>query len=580
MRPPGRASRPPRARTTRHACRAGTRAREGDAARVAATIAGVPFPATRARVALPHDRRHDGQDRLALQAARLRLPVLRDLRRARLVVRLRPLRRPAQGQRQGALAGGDGAGARRHRRARLGDHPAPAGLGGLRPRRRASPTRSSTASTCKQRFRADHLDDAQCGQQAEQAARRDAGLRPHRGAPVQPDVRDARRRRSRRPAPTVYLRPETAQGIFVNFKNVAAARAAEAAVRHRADRQVVPQRDHARATSSSARASSSRWRWSSSSRRPRPTSGSSYWIDERIALVPRATASATEPPAPARRTTPTSSRTTRAARATSSTCSRSAGRSSRASRTAATSTSRRTRSASGKKLEYVDAGRGERYVPHVIEPAAGVDRVDARVPRRRLRRGGRRRARAHRAAPPPAARAGEGRGPAADRARTTGMAERARGALRGAAPRVMSSSTTTAGRSAAATAARTRSARRGRSRSTTRRSRTRRSRSATATRSRRSGSRSPASGPGSTRARPAVELAQGRRGRLRLTGGARTAPSAARPGEADLRVEGVRVARVEDPASSGVRAPFDDLRTSSTPRPRPRHSSSTYTSAR
>src|SRR3954467_1318487 len=30
---------------------------------------------------------------------------------------------------------------------------------------------------------------------------------------------------------------------------------------------------------------------------------------------------------------------------------------------------------SGEKLEYVDGGSGERYVPHVIEPAAGADRA-------------------------------------------------------------------------------------------------------------------------------------------------------------------------------------------------------------
>src|SRR4029079_16560895 len=30
---------------------------------------------------------------------------------------------------------------------------------------------------------------------------------------------------------------------------------------------------------------------------------------------------------------------------------------------------------SGEKLEYFDQGTGERYVPHVIEPAAGVDRA-------------------------------------------------------------------------------------------------------------------------------------------------------------------------------------------------------------
>ena len=42
-----------------------------------------------------------------------------------------------------------------------------------------------------------------------------------------------------------YLRPETAQGIFVNFANVVTTSRQEAAVRHRPDRQELPQRDHA-----------------------------------------------------------------------------------------------------------------------------------------------------------------------------------------------------------------------------------------------------------------------------------------------------------------------------------------------
>jgi glycyl-tRNA synthetase len=41
-----------------------------------------------------------------------------------------------------------------------------------------------------------------------------------------------------------YLRPETAQGMFVDFKNVVDTGAREAALRHRANRQVVPQRNH------------------------------------------------------------------------------------------------------------------------------------------------------------------------------------------------------------------------------------------------------------------------------------------------------------------------------------------------
>ena len=60
--------------------------------------------------------------------------------------------------------------------------------------------------------------------------------------------------------------------------------------------------------------------------------------------------------------------------ATSSTCSRWAGPSSRGSPTAATSTSPSTPSSPGEKLDYVDPGTGERYVPHVIEPSAGADR--------------------------------------------------------------------------------------------------------------------------------------------------------------------------------------------------------------
>ena len=43
-----------------------------------------------------------------------------------------------------------------------------------------------------------------------------------------------------------YLRPETAQGIFVNFLNVQTTSRQEAAVRHRPDGQELPQRDHAR----------------------------------------------------------------------------------------------------------------------------------------------------------------------------------------------------------------------------------------------------------------------------------------------------------------------------------------------
>ena len=73
--------------------------------------------------------------------------------------------------------------------------------------------------TCKLRFRADKLDDAQCGRKPSK----------HPGETDDCDLTDARQFNLmfethmgpvRDDASTVYLRPETAQGIFVNFKNV------------------------------------------------------------------------------------------------------------------------------------------------------------------------------------------------------------------------------------------------------------------------------------------------------------------------------------------------------------------------
>ena len=73
--------------------------------------------------------------------------------------------------------------------------------------------------TCKLRFRADHLEDAQCG--------RKPSKRP--GETPDCDLTEARQFNlmfethlgpMHETADKVYLRPETAQGIFVNFKNV------------------------------------------------------------------------------------------------------------------------------------------------------------------------------------------------------------------------------------------------------------------------------------------------------------------------------------------------------------------------
>ena len=70
--------------------------------------------------------------------------------------------------------------------------------------------------------------------------------------------------------------------------------------------------------------------------------------------------------------------------------------------------------ASGTKLEWVDSASGERFTPAVVEPARGLESQRSRLPLRRLRRGGRGRARAHRPAAAPGDRSGEGGRPPAD----------------------------------------------------------------------------------------------------------------------------------------------------------------------
>ena len=90
---------------------------------------------------------------------------------------------------------------------------------------------------CGTRHREDQLDDPEacpnCGQKGQLTEAREFNLmfRTQAG-PVAGAGAD------------VYLRPETAQGMFINFRQRFEHRAHQAAIRHRADRQVVPQRDH------------------------------------------------------------------------------------------------------------------------------------------------------------------------------------------------------------------------------------------------------------------------------------------------------------------------------------------------
>ena len=112
---------------------------------------------------------------------------------------------------------------------------------------------------CKERFRADQLPESgacpNCGMKDTFTEARQFNLmfKTYVG-PVEDD------------ASVAYLRPETAQGIFVNFAERADHDAQEASVRHRADRASRSATRSRPATSSSARASSNRWRWSTSSR--------------------------------------------------------------------------------------------------------------------------------------------------------------------------------------------------------------------------------------------------------------------------------------------------------------------------
>ena len=134
---------------------------------------------------------------------------------------------------------------------------------------------------------------------------------------------------------------------------------------------------------------------------------------------------------------------------------------------------------SGKDLTYFDEEKKERYLPHVIEPSAGRRPGHARVPLRGLPGGrGRGRDPDRPEVPPPLRPDQGGRVPA-------GQARRDARDGREDLPRpqeaTSTSSSTRRGRSAAATAARTRPARRSASPSTARRSPTGRSPSATAT---------------------------------------------------------------------------------------------------
>ena len=180
----------------------------------------------------------DGARRQPREAPRPGVPVLRDLRRLPLDLGLRAARRAAQAQREGRVVALDGAAPRRRRRSRRRDP-----HGARRSGRRAvtsprSPTRSSTAATARSASAPTSFPS--------RARARTAGEgHLHRGPQLQPDVQDARRSGRERHVGRVPPARDRA-GHLRQLQERADHDAQEAAVRYRADRQVVPQRDHAR----------------------------------------------------------------------------------------------------------------------------------------------------------------------------------------------------------------------------------------------------------------------------------------------------------------------------------------------
>ena len=372
------------------------------------------------------------------QAPRLHLPVVGDLRRHQRRLGLRAARRRAQAQRQGRLVA-----ARWCATATdvVGldcvDPHAPDGVEGVRARvelrRPDGRLQEVQEALSRRRDRArvrDHgkvptqCPDPKCKGELTAARKFNLMFETH----ARPGRRQRRRRR--------YLRPETAQGIFANFKNVARLDAHQGAVRHRADRQVVPQRDQpAQLHLPLARVRADGDRVLLQARQRRQV----VRVLGRAAqeVVPRRSASSRTSCASAS-TRRRSSRTTRRPPPTWSTCSRSAGASSRASPTAPTTICaqhqigmRSVGKWKGEELqdfqlvdedpEWRSQGqaqllrrRGEAALHPVRDRAVGRRRPrDAGVPVRRVRRGrgGRRGARG--AAAASAAGADQGGGAAA-----------------------------------------------------------------------------------------------------------------------------------------------------------------------
>ncbi len=223
---------------------------------------------------------------------------------------------------------------------------------------------------CKHRFRADDLENATCPQKPSK----------HPGEGPNCDLTEARDFNLmfettigpvKESGTSVYLRPETAQGIFINFKNVLQIARRRppfgiAQVGKSFRNEITPGNFLFRTREFE------QMEMEFFVPPPRPTSGSATG-SRSAGTGTCATASGPTTSASAR-TTPRSSRTTRAARATSSTCFPIGWGELEGIANRGDYDLKQHTEFSGTKLEVVEPD-GERYVPHVIEPAAGADRA-------------------------------------------------------------------------------------------------------------------------------------------------------------------------------------------------------------
>jgi glycyl-tRNA synthetase len=224
--------------------------------------------------------------------------------------------------------------------------------------------------TCKQRFRADKLDEAQCG--------RRPSKRP--GETADCDLTEPRhfnlmfRTRVGAMEETgtdVYLRPETAQGIFLNFKNVAqiARRKPPFGIAQigKAFRNEITPGNFIFRTLEFEQMEMEYFV-------PPAEAGEwfRYWVDERVSWHTRLGVRSSHlrvRPHDADELSHYSKETSDIEYLYPIGWSELEGIANRGDFDLAAHSS-----SSGKELEWVDAGTGERYVPHVIEPALGVNR--------------------------------------------------------------------------------------------------------------------------------------------------------------------------------------------------------------